>query len=203
MGTCGGPTVTTLKTSSASWVNEDYQTISEITPDSFCGSLAYYEGILSNIASYMESNTSDPGRYWGGFMLDLEPGFGFSAANLTTLASDATSLMSGEPGMSFWFDEDQPNAFTATQYNSLVSAGGYAAPQVYEQTFENTVHYECTTYHYCDNIVTECLTATDCGTTTGWPGWTTAIDNTGGAPSTILDWGSNYWFNMFAGSSPS
>jgi hypothetical protein len=129
-------------------------------------------------------------------MLDEETGYGFNAAQLTSLSSYTNTLMSSTSGMTYWFNEDQPNSFTSAQYHTLLASGGYQMPQVYTTSMEGTVNYECSTYGGCANIITECYTCSS-GSNVMFNSWTYAIDNVSGNSEQIASWGTGYWFNWY------
>lgn len=181
-----------IENATIEWINDGDYVITELTPQTTCGTLSEYESAISSMESYIEDHSSDPGEYWGGFMLDEETGY-FPESSLITLTSYTASLMVNAPGYSYFFNEDQPNSFTSSQYNTLVEEGGYQTPQVYSSSMESTVDYECTEYGYCGNIVTECGSCSE----SPWESWTYAIDEVGGSPDSIDGWGSDYWFNWY------
>ncbi len=173
------------------WVDEGYQTVTELSPQSYCGSLSQYETMIYDINAYMENNSSDPGRYWGGFMLDEEPNFEFSAAQLESLNSYVESLMNGDPGVSYVFTEDQPNGWVLATYQAITS-GSWVAPQVYSTSMANAVNADCSTYGICINDVTS-----NADDPYPWDdyAYTTSLIN--GTPWFTGDWGSGYWSNDF------
>jgi len=183
-----------IEDQTVSWIDQDLQTITEISPQTTCGSLSDYETLLNDIASYVEKNASDPGRYWGGLMLDEEPGFGFSASQLETLNGYVASLMGSTSGVSYYFTEDQPNGWTTATYNSVVSSS-WLAPQVYSQgsdSMATAVNEECSTYNQCINLVTvDPALASPMNSPTYVTG---LIDGTPWSDST---WGTGYWYNKW------
>ena len=140
------------------WLNQGRDVITEITPDSACGSLSYYEGLVSTIASYVEAHASNAGNLWAGIMLDEERTFwsGTYAQQLSAfeaLNNATANVMVTTPGLSWYFTENQPNDFYPADTNALYGSG-WIAPQVYQQTFLNATNYLCTNYNKCTNMVT-------------------------------------------------
>lgn len=142
------------------WVNAGYQTVTEITPYGNCAgytSISAYESELQQIEQYVEQNASNPGQYWGGFMLDEEPNYYFSASNLESLNSYTSSLMSQTPGLSWYFSEAQPNGWVLSTYNSIIS-GSWPAPQAYTSGTNSmiaAINDECSVHSSeCTNLVT-------------------------------------------------
>jgi hypothetical protein len=137
-----GPSESSIEAQTVYDINTDRQaTISELSPQSICGSISQYESLVSQIASYVEANAGSRAvRLWGGIgiLLDEEPGFGFSYSQLVTLNESVYNTMLNTPGVSFWY-EDQgncPGCWTQSQYDNLtynasVGYDGIPAPQVY------------------------------------------------------------------------
>ena len=148
-------TVAETEAATVASLNLSYRTVTEISPQSYCvgSGIAGYEGKIHKIYSYVESHTSHAPAYWGGFMLDEEPGFGFSPAQLEALNSYVASLMNPAPGVSWYFTENQPNGWYLATYNSIVE-GSWLAPQVYSSSMAGAVNEECRTYGKCMNDVT-------------------------------------------------
>lgn len=113
-------------------------TITEISPQSGCGSISQYESLVDNIVSYVEAHAgSEANHLWGGILLDEEPGFGFSYSQLLTLNTHVSNTLRGTPGITWWY-ENQGNCsgcWSQSQYNALTcsssSSCGIPAPQVY------------------------------------------------------------------------
>jgi hypothetical protein len=136
------------------WSYYGYRTVTEITPQTYCGTLSQFENTLSQITSYVEKyGGPNIGYYWAGFMLDEEPGYYFTASQLEALNTYTYNLMAGTPGMSWYFTENQPNGWDLGTYNAII-AGSWAAPQVYSNSMLNSVNSECSTYGMCTNLVT-------------------------------------------------
>jgi hypothetical protein len=148
---------------------------------------------VSQIVNYVETHsTYAPGRYWAGFMFDEEPGYNFSASELEALNSYTANLMVNEPGMSWYFTENQPNGWTLSTYNAIIN-GSWPAPQAYSSSMVSAINSECSTYSSCINLVT-----IDSAASGSWSSasYVTALVN--GAPWNNSTWGSSgYWYNMW------
>jgi hypothetical protein len=143
-----------IETSAVSWINASYNVVIELSPQTVCGTLAQYESELSGITTYVEAHAHNPGFYWGGFMLDEEPLFGFSVASLKSLGTYTHDLMVGTPGGSWWFTEDQPTNWGGlANYNAIIWSS-YPAPHAYNTNFVSAINSECSTYGKCENLGT-------------------------------------------------
>ena len=147
--------VAQIETATVASLNRSYRTVTEISPQSYCvgTGIGGYEARIHSIYNYVETHSSHAPAYWAGFMLDEEPGFGFSAVQLEILNSYVASLMNPSPGVSWYFTENQPNGWYLATYNSIVE-GSWLAPQVYSYSMASAVNAECTTYGKCMNDVT-------------------------------------------------
>jgi hypothetical protein len=142
-----------IKYATVDFINHSLQTVTEISPQSYCGTVDQYVALMQRIRDYVETYAINPGRYWAGFMLDEEPGFGLTRDQLLTLNDQAYLVMYQTPGMSYWFTENQPNGWVLSDYNAIQDSS-WAAPQVYSTQMANAVNDECTTYFMCLNLVT-------------------------------------------------
>lgn len=164
-------------------------TFTEISPQSGCGTISEYEGLLKNITSAVEGGYGfAAAKYWAGFMLDEEPGYGFSASQLETLNSYAMQLMLTTPGVSWYAGEDQPNGWTLGTYNAILG-DAEPAPQVYSGSMDAAVNSECTTYGECSNLVT-----TFAGNSAPWNSASYAVNHVAGSP---FLWGSRSFYNIY------
>ncbi len=192
LGCVGSPyTQINIQNSTTYWMTHGDQVVTNLSPQSACGSISQYETEIHGIEQDVESKGADPGRYWGGFMLDEEPGFGFSIAQLESLNSYVRSLMSGTPGLSWYFTENQPNGWYAATYHGIVT-GSWLAPQVYTTSMAAAVNTGCSLYSMCENDVTV-------SANTG-PTWGDYVKTTGritGTPWYNSVWGSGYWCNEY------
>jgi hypothetical protein len=147
--------VAQTETATVASLNRSWRTVTEISPQSYCvgAGIRSYEVRIHSIYSYVETHTSHAAAYWGGFMLDEEPGFGFSAGQLEVLNQYVAALMNRSPGVSWYFTENQPNGWNLATYNNIV-AGSWLAPQIYSSSMASAVNAECRTYGKCMNDVT-------------------------------------------------
>jgi hypothetical protein len=135
-------------------LSHSYFTVTEISPQSYCvGSVALYDAKIHALYVYVETHSSNARKFWGGFMLDEEPGFGLSASQIEAINRYVASLMNSSPGVSWYFTENQPNGWNLSTYNSIVE-GSWLAPQVYSSSMAGAVNGECSTYGKCTNDVT-------------------------------------------------
>lgn len=171
-----------------SWINQSKKTFTEITPQTTCGTLSAYESLVSRIESYVEAHASNPGTYWGGFMFDEEPGYGFSASSLESLNTYTENLMVNTSGVSWYATEDQPNGWVLSTYNSILETS-WPAPQGYTSSMVSAINSECSTYGECTNLVTVDSAA---GSPWNSPSYVTGQVN--GAPWSI--WSGN-WYNLW------
>lgn len=173
------------------WVERGYQTFTEIGPQSYCGTLSQYKTMLYDIEQYMEKNSSDPGRYWGGFMLDEESTFGFSPSQLETLNRYVASVMDSAPGMTYFFTEAVPVDWSVATYNAITT-GSWRSPQVHSSTDVAHANTACTYYGDCTNAVT-----TEANFSYPWDDYQYTTGQTHGAPWSNSTWGSGTWANEF------
>ncbi|HBQ94454.1 MAG TPA: hypothetical protein DD856_04825 [Sulfobacillus sp.] len=185
-----------IEQQTATDVNDNLQTVTEIMPQATCGSLSQYESLLSNITSYVESHTSNPGRYWAGLMLDEEPGYGFSASNFEALNAYTYNAVVNTPGMSLFFTENQPNGWPTQTYAAINGYGTswstWPAPQAYTQSMVNAINTASSKYNITPNLVT-------IDTYNAYP-WNSASYVTGlvnGSPWSNGYWGNGYWYNLW------
>lgn len=188
------------------WLNNGFDVITEITPYNVpgslvCGTLSDYENVVNSITAYVEAHASTAApTHWAGIMLDEERTFwsGSYSSVLQTfksLTSYTHNVMSGTPGMSWYFLENQPNDFTLADTYALYTSGGSAwlAPQVYQQTFLNATNQMCSSYNKCVNMVTINSTLS-----TSWANYSWVVAQVSGSPwySSYSTWGSGAgWWN--------
>lgn len=182
-----------IENSTTYWMTHGDQVVTNLNPQSACsgGSIAPYETEIHAIEQDVESKGTDPGRYWGGFMLDEEPGYGFTKTQLESLNSYVNSLMSGTPGLSWYFTEDQPNGWDLSTYHQIVT-GSWLAPQVYTTSMLAAVNTGCSIYSMCENDVT---VSANTGAT--WGDYRTVTGEVNGTPWYNSVWGSGYWCNEY------
>jgi len=121
------------------FINAGRNVVTEISPQSYCGSLSSYKSLISDIKDYVETYSSNPGTRWAGIMLDEEGGYGFTASQLESLNWYTAGVMLSTPGLSWFFTENQPNSWVLSTYEDVVGIS-WAAPQVYSTSMANTVN---------------------------------------------------------------
>lgn len=184
-----------IEASAVGWMNSYYNTVIELSPQSGCGTLAQYESELSGIVSYVEAHATNYGQYWGGFMLDEEPGFGFSVSTIESLNNYASSLMANVPGMPWYFTEDQPTNWGGLANYNAILRDSYPAGQAYNDNFVSAINSECSTYGKCTNLVT-----IESQFSYPWDDYLVTIPKVNGTPWKTPYWASSYyWFNEFRG----
>jgi hypothetical protein len=143
------------ETATVASLSRSYRTVTEISPQSYCvgSGVQGYEAKIHSIYNYVEARASHAAAYWAGFMLDEEPAFGFSAAQLEALNRYVAALMNTSPGVSWYFTENQPNGWYLSTYNGIVE-GSWLAPQVYSSSMAGAVNAECQAYGKCMNDIT-------------------------------------------------
>lgn len=132
MGACSY-SLASVESATVTYINDGDAVLTEISPQSYCASIASYESMISALVSYVEAHASNPGQYWGGIMLDEEDGFGFSVSSLVTLNQYVSTKMGSTPGISWWYSEwfSGSGVWSQANYNSIVHTyGSYAAPQI-------------------------------------------------------------------------
>ena len=90
------PSLAQVESVTVEYVNANIPTVTEISPQSACGTESQYQTLLSQIQTYVQdnSNATSLATYWKGFMLDEETGFGFTPSQIESLNSYASSLTS-------------------------------------------------------------------------------------------------------------
>jgi hypothetical protein len=198
LGSIGGCAYSesSIESQTVSWINQGHWVVTEISPQSTCGTIAAYESLLVRIKNYVQANATAPGSHWAGFMLDEESGYGFSASQLTTLNQYVESFMVNVPGMSWYFTEDFPNgsngSWSLATWNTLL-ANSWPAPQVYNSYMITFTNNECSTYNNCTNNIT-----VNSNFASPWnsPSWVTSQIN--GSPWSNGYWNSSlYWYNLY------
>lgn len=130
-----GYSLSSVKAATVQTINDGHATLTEVSPQSYCASLSQYEIAIGGLINYVEVYADDPGKYWGGVILDEEPGFGFSVSQLITLNQYVESKIATlASGATWWWTNigNCQSCWSQSQYTSLTTdAGGYPAPQVY------------------------------------------------------------------------
>jgi hypothetical protein len=184
-------TETSIKTWTVQWLNASHRTITEISPQSGCGTIGQYEDLLHGIESYVVTYGANPGTNWGGFMLDEEPGFGFTASQLETLNRYVETMMSGVAGMPWYFQEDQPNGWSVATYNTILGTS-WPAGQAYTTSMVNSMNQVCSQYYDCENAVT-----IDTYLSSPWNSASYVTGLINGSPWSNPYWGSGNWYNKW------
>ena len=142
-----------IKSWTVEWTVRQRRVVTEITPQSACGTISEYKILLTRIKDYVEANAHYPAGRWAGFMLDEEPGYGFSPSQLESLNASVEEMMVNTPGMYWYFQDDQPNGWGLSTYNAIL---GYSwqAGQAYTSSMVSAMNAECSTYSSCHNVVT-------------------------------------------------
>jgi hypothetical protein len=198
IGDCGS--LSAAESTTVSWTDEGHFVITEVSPQYYaagnCGTISQYESALNSLVTYVERYANSPGTYWGGIMLDEEPGYGFSVSQLETLNNYVDNLMVSTSGVSWFFTENQPTSWSTNaatnlaDYNNL-QASSWAAPQVYNANFLGVVNSECSTYSQCENLVT-----IDKEFTT-WGNQSYVLPQVHGDPWSSASWGTGNWWNAW------
>ena len=180
------------------WANSGYQVVTEITPYANCsgyGSVSAYENEVQQIVTDVETYATNPGRYWGGIMLDEEAGYGFSPPNLESLNTYTDNAMLNTSGMSWYFTEDQPNSWSLANYNAILESS-WPAPQAYTvgaNSMIAAINSECSSYGRCDNL----LTIDAAGSYSAGNNYITISNEVSGSPWQSSYWGSFSWVNYW------
>ena len=193
-----GISETSLEDKTVSEIDRGIQVITEITVVGCGASVNSYAVLLSQINNYVMTHASNAQVKWGGFMMDEEPGYGFSVTQCETLNHYLNSLMGGDGGQPWYFVEAGVNGWAGTEaqtvadYNTFLS-NGYPAPQAYSSSDISIINNECSEYGNCTNLVT--VDSTE-GGDFGNPQWVTS--QIGGSPwYDNGSWGSLPWVNIF------
>jgi hypothetical protein len=193
-------TLADVETKTVTFINMPNNTITEISPQSGCGTISQYETLISSLVSYVNSHATNPGYRWGGIMLDEEAGsasdcgaqgWGFTAGQLQTLNNWLANYMVYTPGGEWYYTEDSvpQGCWNQSTFNNVVgyslaaeqSVSGYMVQLIngYVSTNAGTV---MVTWSY----VYPCPYCSEHG----------SVDPINGAP--YGNWGFN-WANQFQG----
>ncbi|MHB1613026.1 MAG: hypothetical protein ACYCYA_01690 [Actinomycetes bacterium] len=199
LGTCAqGSTYsyTSVTNQTATTVAYGFKTVTEVTPQSGCGSISAYETAFTNMVNDVVAyaGASMTADYWAGIMLDEEPGYGFSPSQLETLNSYVDNLMSNVAGLPWYFGEDSPvgwgNPTGGLAIYNAVLGNATPAPQAYSSAKITRINAECATYGNCTNLVT---VDTQLSGSYGEPVWVTGQVN--GSPWAPSQWGGYAYYN--------
>jgi len=173
------------------WANAGDDTVTEISAYASCQTLSAYESELNQITKYVEANATNPGKYWGGLMIDEEGGYGFSASQLETLNLYIQNIMSSTTGLSWYFTEIEPNSWNTATYNTILESS-WADPESYSTSTIGDVNAECTTYGMCTNMV-------EVDTEFAYPydDYAYVTGQVNGTAWTNSYWGGAYWANLW------
>ncbi len=131
MGSCSY-SLSSVESTTVTYLNDSKGTYTEISPQSHCASLSSYESMISSLISYVDGHSSHAGSLWYGVMLDEEPNFGFTVPQLQSLNSYTHNAVLYSSGLTWWSAENATwsGAWSQSQFDSLQS-GSIPAPQVY------------------------------------------------------------------------
>jgi hypothetical protein len=156
MGSCSY-TLASAETATVKYINNSKPVITEITPQSGCASLSSYESMITSLVNYVIAHASKASTWWGGVMLDEEPNFGFTVANLESLNNFAVNEVTAHVGgTAYLFLEDATwsGAWNQSQWDAIVNIGE-PTPQVYNSYMVSIVNNDSLGY----NLVTWTSTA--------------------------------------------
>lgn len=189
---CTSFTATSIENYTNLWVDYDYQTITEITPQASCGTITQYKDLVFAIWAKAEDTADDPGRYWGGIMLDEEATYDFSPSTLESLNDGILTLMEKASGVSWYYEEDQPNGWYLSTYRAILGFSRQA-PQAYTATMVGAINDMCGAYQVCTQMVT-----VDQNWPYPWNDYQWVTGQIFGVPWSNSTWGTGYWWNAFA-----
>ena len=180
-----------IESAAANWVASGFQTAIEIAPQTVCGSLSQYESLISTIANYMTGVPNQTVK-WGGFMLDEEPNYGFSASQLESLNTYVDNVMINVPGMAWYWVEGQPNGWSTATYAGILG-NSWPASQAYTASMIDAINAVANQYGYTWNMLT-------IGDSQPYPydDYVYVADQVVGTNWSSTDWGSGfYWDNQY------
>ena len=132
--------LSSAESATVNFINSGSATITEISPQSGCGSLSQYESGFASIASYVEAHAPHYSTLWGGIMVDEEPSWGFTVSQLISMNSSLASTMANVPGIPWWYAENATwsGAWSQTDYDHIQNASttstanaAESCPQIY------------------------------------------------------------------------
>ena len=126
---------------------------------------------------------------WGGFMLDEEPGYGFSASQLESLNSYVSSVMSGVSSMAWYCLEGQPNGWDAGTYSSILG-GNWPALQAYSSSMVSAINTEANSYVHSVNMLT-----IENSAAYPWDDYAWVANQVTGTNWSNCDWGCSIYFD--------
>jgi len=181
------------------WINAGERTIIEVSPQTVCttSTTDYINAIgeLTAAIALGASSSAQFSTYWGGVMLDEEPGFGFGASDLQTLNTGVynSDLVGGKL---FTESFNEPGAWTQAQWESITWGTGsiyIPAPQIYNS---NMTAY--TNQAFADGYSSGQTDVTcDQGLSAPYNSCSYASNVIGGVPWNWSNWAGDYWENKF------
>lgn len=182
-----------VETSTVNFIQMPNDTITEISPQSVCGTISQYETLISNIIQYVNAHASNAPNRWAGIMLDEEAGsasdcgasgFGFTASQLQTLNNYAYNAFLNTPGAEWYFTQDAvpSGCWNQSIYNNVVGSSN-AAPQIYT-TYRASLANGSSSVTGEYNMVTYQTTYT----TYYYHSETAAVNAVNGAPFSLYGW---------------
>jgi hypothetical protein len=156
MGNCSY-SVSQVEDATVSQLDAGHNTITEVSPQNgddggACASRSGYKTMLTDINSYVEDHASNASTDWGGFMLDEETGWGFTATQYEILNGNVASIMDNDPGVSWYFTENAPEQWSVSTYDALAGSS-WLAPQIYNTSDADNANAACNDYELCTNAV--------------------------------------------------
>ena len=173
-------------TATVNSINAGFNTITEITPQSYCGTLSQYATMIADITYIVNASAPNATSLWGGIMVDEEPGYA-SFSWYTQFNSTLNTDMLSSPGIEWWFNEIgacNMGCWSQSEYDQLLGSS-YPAPQIYNQNFAN--YYNASGYTY--QLVTYWPAIQ-----TSFANLSTAVDAVGG---TTYSQSGTYWYNQY------
>ena len=135
-------TLASIKAATVHYIRKDKPTWTELSPQSGCATLAGYKSMIHSIITYVEARVkAKAATWWAGFMLDEEPNFGFSAAQVISLNTYALSQANKLPGRTTVFTEDATwvGGWTQSQYKRIIGST-VDASQIYNSHMVTVVN---------------------------------------------------------------
>jgi hypothetical protein len=132
LGSCSATNLSQLETQTVAYLNAGRATVSEISPQAVCGSIAGYESVIQTLTTYVYAHASSPAQLWGGVMLDEESGWGFTWTDYSNLNTNVRNTLSAVSGIPWLYTEDfscNSGCWTLAEYNAITQLS-YPAPQI-------------------------------------------------------------------------
>ncbi|MDA8186289.1 MAG: hypothetical protein M0035_18035 [Actinomycetota bacterium] len=178
------------------FVQTNIQAVTEVAPQSYCGSIGKYKTLMKSIVNYMYTNgtRSKVNRYWGGIMVDEERSYGFTASKCKSLNKWIVYYENSHnrAGATTLWAENSTGWSIPTQYRSVMTSAA-PAPQVYYSGDASRVNKACTSGVTCTNAITLATHAYS----TSYSKYSKVGPLVKGSPVTISTWGSKGWYNKW------